>query len=192
MAFFILDNSLARNTVGPKRLLVEAEDAAAAKAIASSYINGDSGWAGASVTSVPAASTMDADAALTGWTFKIQIAGGAAQTIDPVEVSVTGDADDDLDDVAGKLVTALNALDDIGNAAYTAPDLTVAAIADGIGDATVYFAAYPPSGDTLNDHGALFIAASSPITHEGIAAATLEIEFLADTTAMPSVIAALD
>lgn len=192
MAFYILDNSLAKTTVGPKRLLVEAASEAAAKSIASAYANGDSGWAGATVTAVPAASTMDADAALTGWTFKIQISGGAAQTVDPVEVSVVGDADDDLDDVAGKLVTALNALDDVANAAYSAPDLTVAGADDGIGDATVHFWAFPPSGDTLGNLGALFIAASDPITHEGLAAAALAIEFLADTTAMPSVIAALD
>lgn len=189
MALFLLKNSNAKTVVNSRNLIVQAASEADAKTFASTYFAGDSGWAGADATEITA-TTLDSAAALTGWTLKLSISGGAAQTVDPIEVSVTGDADDDLDDVAGKLVTALNAADDIANAAYSAPNLTVAGVDDGIGDATVLFFAYPPSGETDEDLSALLTGAGG-ITHEGLAAAALTLALVADTEAAPKVIAAI-
>lgn len=188
MSLYLLQNDAAKTVRGTKSLVVAAESAADAKVFAASHFNGDSSWADATATALTE-ETLDADGALTGYTFKIQISGAAGLTSDPVEVSVTGDSDDDLDDVAGKLVTALNGLTDIGNAAYSAPNLTVAAgsAADDLGDGTVRFYVYPPSGDTLTDLSALFTGAGG-ITHEGVAADDLAIALVADTEAKPEVV----
>jgi len=187
MAFYLLTNPGAKNSKA-KALVVQAESAADAKTVASSYFDGDSGWSGATSVALTG-TTLDAASCLSGWTFKIIIRGGAAQSVDPIVISHTASGTDDLDAVAADLVTALNADADIANAAYSAPDLTISSIADGLGDAAVTFHAYPPASElaaTDVDLGALFVGAGG-ITDEGIAAAVLEIALVADTESKPKV-----
>lgn len=82
---------------------------------------------------------------LTGWVFRVQVT-----TMTPTDVSVTGDADDTLDDINAKLVTALNAAGTgITHSSYnsTTNVLTVAAGAtDALGDLDVTITITPPTG----------------------------------------------
>ena len=187
MAFFLLTNPEAKNSKA-SALVVQAEAAADAKALASAYFDGDSGWSGATSVALTA-ETLDASASMLGWTFKVSITGGAAQTADPIEISHVGTGTDDLDACMADLVIALNAHAEIANAAYVAPDLTVAAIADGMGDATVRFFVYPPSSEcaAVDTNLASLFTGAGGITHEGIAAAALAIELVADTESKPKV-----
>jgi hypothetical protein len=187
MALYFLQNLGAKTVKGTNQVIVAAESADDARVIAAASFNSDSSWAAATVTALVDTVTWDAAASAKDWTFKINVQGGAAQTVDPIEAVVVGDADDDLDDVLGKLATALNAATDIANAAYAAPNLTVAAIADGIGDAKVRLSVYGP-GDTSVDVSALLLAAGG-ITDEGIAGADLVIAFVADTEIKPAIVA---
>lgn len=186
MGLFLVKNSEATNVHKTKQLIVAAEAAADAKVVAASHFSGDASWASATTTAI-AEETLDAASSMVGYVFTLTIFDGGAQTPadDPLTVTYTGLGTDDLDDVAAALVILLNATTDIANAAYSAPDLTLASIADGIGDATVHFVVTPPSGDTSYDISSLLYAT---ITHEGIAAAVLEIALVADTEAHPEVI----
>lgn len=189
MALYLLKNSGAKTVKGSNALIVAAESSALAKVFASSYFNGDSGWGAADVTTL-AGGTLDDNASMLGYTFHISIRGAAAQTTpnELLETSVTGSGTDDLDALAAKLVTALNALPIIANAAYAAQNLTVSSIADGIGDGTVIVKVSGPSGDTSVDLSSLLVTS---ITHEGIAAAALVIALKADTVTTPAVLAAM-
>lgn len=187
MAIYLLQNLAAKTVKSTRQLIVAAESAADAKVFAASHFNGDGSWADATATAL-AASTLDADASMLGYTFKLTVQGGAAQTVDPLTVSTVGAGTDDLDAIAADLVTALNATADIANAAYAAPNLTLSSIADDIGDATVTFEVYPPSGNTLTNLSALFTGAGG-ITHEGIAGAALVLALVADTETLPEVLA---
>lgn len=187
MGIFLLQNSAARSVKTTRNLIVQAETAADAKVMAASHFNGDGSWADATSTELTA-TTLDANASMLGWTFKLIVTGGAAQTVDPLVVSTVGAGTDDLDAIAADLVIALNATADIAAAAYAAPNLTVAAIGDGIGDATVIMEVYPPSGNTTANLAALFTGAGG-ITDGGIAGAALVVALVADTEATPSVLA---
>ena len=186
MAIYLLKNN-AKSVKTTKRLIVAAETAADAKVFAATHFNGDGSWADADATALAAGTLADANS-LAGFTFKVTVYGGAAQTPadDPVSVSHVGTATDALDDVAAALVILLNATTDIAAAAYAAPNLTVAAIGDGIGDATVNLEVFAPSGNTLQDIAPLYYAS---ITDGGIAAAALVIALVADTEALPQVLA---
>lgn len=185
MALYLLKN-VSPSARTSKQLVVQAATAADAKVMAASHFNGDDGsWADATAT-VLTATTHDTAASWLGWTFNIQISGGAAQTVDPITATTVGAGSDDLDAIAADLVTALNAATDIANAAYSAPNLTLSSIADGIGDATVTLQVFPPSGDTSMNLGTLMYTA---ITDGGIAGAALVIALVADTEAMPLVLA---
>ena len=184
MAIYLLENLTAKTVKTTNRLIVGANNAADAKTFAVSHFNGDSSWADATATAI-ATSTLDASASMLGWVWKISIAGGAAQTVDPIDVTYTGAGTDDLDDVAAELVTLLNATE-IDNAAYAAPNLTLSSIADDIGDAEVVVKVTPPSGNTKTDLNALFVAS---ITDGGIAGAALVVALVADTEILPAVLA---
>lgn len=188
MGLFLVVNSPSTAVKATKQLVVVAEAAADARVFAASHFNGDSSWADATVTALTE-ETLDAASSMVGWSFNLVITGGAAQTPadDPVSVTHVGAGTDDLDDVAAALVILLNATTDIANASYSAPDLTCASIADGIGDATLIMTVTPPSGDTKYDLSALLTGAGG-ITHEGIAAAVVEIALVADTEAKPEVV----
>lgn len=186
MAIYLLENLASPNVHQTRRLVVQAESAADAKVMAASYFDGDGSWADATATALTA-TTLDTAGSMTGWVWTIKITGAAGQSVDPIEVSVTGDSDDDLDDIAGKLVTALNATE-IDNAAYAAPNLTVASGSGGddLGDAQVEVVVNPPSGNTIADLSSLLVAS---ITDEGLASAALTVALVADTEAAPKVLA---
>lgn len=171
MAQFLLEN-------GGVSLVVAAETAADAKAFAAASLD-DTTWADAVATTLTAG-TLDDSAAMLGWEFNISITGAAGQSADPITVSVTGSGTDDLDAVAAKLVTALNATE-INGAAYAAPNLTLATGSGGddLGDATVTFTVYDPSGSEV-DLSAQFLAAGG-ITDGGSATDALAIALVADT-----------
>jgi hypothetical protein len=181
MAIILLQNNTAKNWKA-KNLVVSANNAADARTFAASHFNGDSSWADATATTL-AGGTLDDPTAMTGYVWSITIEGGAAQTVDPVTVSVIGVTD--LDATAALLVTALNATADIANASYAAPNLTLSSIADGIGDATFLVTVTPPSGNTKTDLSALFTGAH---TEGGIAGAALVLALVADTEVTPEVL----
>ncbi len=186
MALYLLKNLTAKTVKSANALIVSAESAALAKTFATAYFNGDSSWAGSTSVALTEG-TLDDSASMLGYKWTISIRGAAAQSANPLlEAVVTGSGTDDLDALAAKLVTALNALPLIANAAYAAPNLTLSSIADGLGDATVTVKVTSPSGDTSVDLSSLFTGA---ITHEGIAAAALVVALKADTVAVPVVLA---
>lgn len=184
MGIFLVKQPSAAGRHTADSLVVAAEDAAKAKTFAASHFSGDASWASAVATEMTEA-TMDASASQLGYTWRITITGGAAQTIDPIVVSSTGTGTDDLDAVAALLVIALNAEDDIANAAYSAPNLTCSSIADDIGDATVVVQVFRPTGDTNANLESIFV---DSITHEGIAGAALVVAMVADTEIQPEVL----
>lgn len=183
MALILLQNNGAKSVRATKNLIVAAETAADARVFAATHFNGDSSWADAAATTLTE-ETLDANASMLGYVWTITITGGT-QTEDPITVSTTGTGTDDLDAIAADLVTALNAHAEIANAAYAAPNLTLASIADGMGDATVIVTVNPPSGNTNADVSFLY----GTITHEGIAAAALVVALVADTEIKPEVLA---
>jgi hypothetical protein len=150
--------------------VVQANNSTEAKALAKGAVNGDSDavWDAATVTDLSTAGPV----ALTGWVFAIGI-----NTASPIAVSVTGDSDDTLDDVGAKLVTALNATV-INAAAYNTGTnvLTVAAVADGIGDKTVTITVTPPEG-VYATGGFVQGNLVASKTDGGIAAADLRVTF---------------
>lgn len=184
MGIFLVDNSEAKTISRTKKLVVVAEAAADARVFAASHFNNDSTWATATTTALTE-DTLDADASLLGYTWRVTITGPTI-TGGKQGVSVTGTGTDDLDAVAALLVTALNGLADIANAAYAAPNLTVSSIADGLGDHLVTVSVFPPSGNTNANLQSMFVVS---ITDGGIAAAALVVELVADTEARPVVLA---
>lgn len=161
---------------GVKSMIVEADSAGEARELASAQDSADTPWADATATTIAAGVASDYE----GFTYRVRIEGGAAQTV-LVDVSEIGAASDAVDDIGDALVIALNATADIAAAAYATPTLTCAAISDDIGDATLVIDVTPPG-------------ASSPIAQmvgvivdQGIAAAVLTV-VLEDPTAIPAVL----
>ena len=186
MALYLLQNRAAKTVKTTRQLIVQAVSAAHAKIFAAAYFDGDGSWADATATTLTAGTLTDAST-MTGYVWKITIRGAAAQTSpnETLTATVTGAALADLAAMAAQIVTALNALPLIANAAYAAPNLTISSIADGLGDATVTVEVYKDSVSTANI-AALYTGA---ITHEGIAAAALVLALVADTVATPAVLA---
>jgi hypothetical protein len=186
MAIYLLKNRAAKTAKNTRQLVVAAASLAHARVFAGAYFSGDGSWAEAEGTAL-ASGTLDDASTMTGFIWKLTITGAAAQTGDNATLTaqVTGAASADLDAVAAQLVTALNALPLIANAAYSAPNLTLSSIADGLGDATVNVEVYKDSVSKTN-LAALYTGA---ITHEGIAAAALVLALVADTVVTPAVLA---
>lgn len=189
MAIFLVNNAAGKTAYKTKNLIVAAETAADAKAFAKSHFNGDAAWDDATTTAI-AAGTLDDSAAMLGWRFVINVSGAAGLSAE-AEVEVTGAGTDDLDAVAAKLVTALNATADIANAAYSAPNLTVATGSGGddLGDGTVIVKVFPPSGDTGVDLSGILVAS---ITDEGVSTDALTVALVADTETLPKVLAEVE
>jgi len=188
MALYLLVNNAAKTVKSTKKLIVQADTAANAKIFAAAYFDGDGSWADATATTITAG-TLDDAGTMTGYVWKVTVRGAAAQT-SPNQVltaTVTGAASADMDAVAAQLVTALNALNLIANAAYNTSTglLTVASIADGLGDGTVTVEVYKDSVSKYN-LAALYTGA---IVHQGVAAAVLTIQLTLDTVATPAVLA---
>jgi hypothetical protein len=184
MALYLLQNQgQAKTAKDARNLVVSAETLADARVFAASHFDNDSSWSDAVATTL-AGETLDAASSMVGYVWKVVITGGT-QTEDPIVITTTGSGVEDLDGLAAAIVVNCNAHAEIANAAYVAPDLTLAGIADGMGDASVYITVTPPSGNTTANLPFLFGA----ITHEGIAAAVLEVALVADTEAKPEVLA---
>ena len=186
MGIFLVTNDEAKTVSGKRGLVVVAEAAADAQVFAASHFNSDSTWA-TSTTTALTEDTLDASAAMLGYTWRITITGPTI-TDGKQGVSATGTGTDDLDAVAALLVTALNGLADIAGAAYAAPNITVASGAGGddLGDHKVTVSVFPPSGNTNADLQSLFVAS---ITDEGASNAALTVALVADTEARPVVLA---
>ena len=162
---------------GANTQVVYAATATQAKELAAARFGGDaSSWSGATVTAIAAASDWS------GWTFGITLQSGLGTGKDkPGRVSATGDATNNtVDKIAALLVTELVAAG-IANAAYNASTntLTVAAIADGIGDKTFTCDITPPSG--YNSVPSLV----GTLTCGGVSAAALTVVLPADAAEVP-------
>lgn len=177
-------------------IVVAAPSVASAREIARAKFGGDTdAWSdtSATVTQLIEPTNLSANALL-GWRFTIRISGVASLATGPV--IVTGDATNDtLDEVGTALAVALNALPEIAGAVYTAATqtLTVAAIADNLGDRTVVMGIFPPielgGGQQLNADVHQAAGYVSSITHQGIVAAALTVVFVGDTSTVPTVFA---
>lgn len=168
---------------GGNTMVVSAADATDALAIVQARFSGDSSWADATITAFADVTQATANG-LVGWVFTVNVG-----TTVPISVSVTGDATTDtIDEIGAALVVLLNATT-IDAASYAANVLTVAAIADGIGDKTLTVTATPP---VATYPGAVPVPGMiGTIVDEGIAGAALTVAFQADTYVVPRVIAVL-
>ena len=151
---------------GVDTVVVWAENAADARAIAKASSGGDaSDAAWALATPVLAATAAD----LEGWRLRIKVG-------DIVDCTVTGAAAATVDTIGDLMVIALNATTPIANAAYATPALEIASIADGIGDeqVTAYF--LPPLADTdFGDPRVSIPTFLGAIVDGGVAAAALTL-----------------
>jgi hypothetical protein len=169
---------------GHNAIIVEAEDAADAKAAAATHaalsgvMNADSLttlWASATTTEIAAS---DAD----GHVLTCSFTGAVAQTETNIILPYTGIAADVMDDMGDGLVVVANLHAEIGSSAYDSMTqiLIVAAIGDGMGDATLTC--------TYTVNGVEIPSAIGAIVHEGIAAAVLSVVLAADAVVIPGVL----
>lgn len=170
---------------GADAQIVFAADATAAKEICSARYDGDGlAWANDSTVTAIVAGTN-----WVGWSFNVRISGGfGVGGADPAEVTVVGDVTNDtIDEIGAALVVALNALPVIANAAYnsTSQVLTVAGIADNIGDKKLFVSITPPNGK-----GAIPSLVGT-IVDGGIAGAVLSVVLPADAAVIPISLAAV-
>lgn len=180
-----LDRTKSGHTIvqGADAMVIFAASATAAKQAAAAKFEGDGlAWLNDSTATEIVAGTD-----WQGWTFRVAILGGFGTGGDePRTVAVVGDATDNtVDEIAAALVTALNALDGIANAAYNATTntLTVAAAADAMGDQKLEVSIIPPGGS------ASIASLVGAITDGGVAAADLTVVLPADNAVVPNVLA---
>lgn len=164
-------------------IVFAATTTAAKERVAAQYPHDGAIWATATVTEVIA------DADFNGWTFRVNVHGGTGAGGDEAAtVEFTGDATDNtVDEIAAQLVTLLNALTGIANAAYDAGTniLTVAGLADNIGDEKVTMEIVPPGGQ----EGVPSLVGT--ITDEGVEAAALTVQLPADAAVIPQLLASV-
>lgn len=164
-------------------VLLWAEDAADAKALAKAQYAGaasDAAWDASTATLAAAGADLE------GWRLRIKIYGG---TVDET-FTVAGAAAATVDDIGDLMVIALNANANIANAAYATPDLTIASIADGIGDHAVNAYWLPPVGGDWEDESVSIPGFLGAIVDEGIAGAALTLA-LVPANAIPALIGRL-
>lgn len=135
----------------------------------------DALWEGATVTAVAAAADM------VGWTLRVVVQTPDNDNLYDVEVIGAG-ADDTIDEIAALMVTALEAA---GGAdltpSYASNVLTIAAIADDIGDHHITVEWYAPNSRVAIPG---FVLST---VDEGIAGAVLTATFAADAYTVPAV-----
>ncbi|RPJ39852.1 MAG: hypothetical protein EHM35_01205 [Planctomycetaceae bacterium] len=150
-------------------LVVWAEDATDAKALAKAYRSGDSeaAWAAATVTQIAAG------ASFAGWRLRVVIVTPTTLAV-VGDVTVTGAAAATVDDIGTLMAAALVAAD-IGcdNAAYATPTLTISSIADAWGDKAVTVEFLPPV--TWAGYDVPIPSLVGAIVDEGVAAAALTV-----------------
>ena len=173
-----------KTVYGANVLIVQAADEAGALLVCADKYPGDAAWSDCTCTALVDTS-LDVAGACYGYTMRAIIRGAAAQVEDPIVIdAVSIVATDDLDALAALMVIAANAHAEIDAAAYVAPDLTIAGIADDLGDGTLEIEVYDGDGQGV-DLGSEFYTA---ITDGGIAGAVLEVALCADTVVLPKVI----
>ena len=151
---------------GADAFVVHAADVADAKRVAQSMFAGDANdqiFDSAVVTEIEAGTDLEG--------FKLQVVIYDSTPV--INVEYTAQAAETLDDMADAIVPLLNAESIIAGAAYTTPNLTIAAIGDGLGDRTVGVFVTPPA--TLFDDPQPIAAYVGTITDEGIVAAALAV-----------------
>jgi len=154
-----------------KSMIIEADDSAKAISMANIQDSGDSPWTDATSTTIAAGVASD----FLGFVYRVRVEGTAG-----LDVSYTGIASDDVDDVGAALVLLLNATT-INGSSYSSNTLDVSSIADGLGDKTLQVTATPPSSvDSLSD-------LVGTVVDGGIAAAALTVD-LVIPTAIPAVL----
>ena len=180
-----MDRTKSGHTIvqGADAMVIFAASATAAKQAAAAKFEGDGlAWLNDSTATEIVAGTD-----WQGWTFRVAILGGFGTGGDePRTVAVVGDATDNtVDEIAAALVTALNGLDGIANAAYNATSntLTVAAAADALGNQKLEVSIIPPGGS------ASIASLVGAITDGGVAAADLTVVLPADNAVIPNVLA---
>lgn len=201
MAFFLVE--LPANQGGPtfngvNACVVSAASAADARAACKALRGGDQAAAwDAAITTQLADVAANAANALVGWRFRVQLLD-----LNPIavvaDVTVTGDATTDtLDEVGTALAAALNALPSIAAAGYDTVTqiLTIAGIADNLGDHRAIVEVYPPAvldanGREISEQVAIpgFVTA---IVDEGAVGAAVTATFAADTFVLARVLASL-
>lgn len=175
---------------GADAMVLFAADGTAAKQMAAAQYPGD----GAAWINDSTATEVVAGSNWIGWTFKVRIlsglAAGAGVNADgsaEISLTATGAAQDTMDEIAAVLVTRLNALPTIANAAYnsTTNTLTVAGTADNLGDKQIEVEIIPPSGESP------VAALVGTVTDGGSAGAALTVVLPADAAVIPAVLAAV-
>ena len=184
MALFVVQNNHSGLTLknGRDLMVVEADDAANAAAMASAYHDGDASWANATVTAFTSATDLspitDGDGNTAAFSLFVSVKGATVNN----SFEVAAAASDDLDALGTAIVSLINADDNIANASYSTPTLTVAT---GSG------------GDDLGDHsvvcelrlnGVALPGFVGSITHEGVSTAALTVA-LVPGEGVPSVLA---
>lgn len=168
---------------GVNGMVIVAETAADAKAIAQSKFGNDSNFLWANATATAAAATAD----MAGYTLNIKIISPAGATV--VNVTVTGAASATLDSIGALAVTALNATAPIAGAAYASNSLKVAETTDNLGDHRLVVTFAPPVATyEVPKHIPGLIGS---LTHQGIVAAVLTVPFAADGYTVPNIVGLL-
>lgn len=182
-----LDRSVGGRTLrnDTDAMVVFADSAAQAKEVAHAAVPGDgNAW----LSSTTTVTEIKASTNWAGWKFEVAIQSGlGAEGDQSGRVAVTGNGTtlDTMDKIGTALASALNDLDGIAGAAYTAADntLTIADATDALGDQTVQVLISPPGSDTSVS------SLVGTITHEGAAADALSVVLPADNAVVPAVAA---
>lgn len=180
MGLFLLELPAASGLTkkdGVDAMVVEADDATAAKELASTRFGGDSPWSQATATTIAAGVAAD----YSGWTYRIQLRGGAMVT--PLDLTRVAGAET-VDQIGTALATAINAASsEIAGAAYDTGTnvLTVAETTDARGNATLQVDITPPG------HSEPMASMRSTIVHQGAAGAAVSCVLVAPT-AIPAVL----
>ena len=160
---------------GVDTIAVVAGSEADAKAMAEAQFTGDSNAAWSAITPVKASAIT----VMPDWTLRVVITDPATMIV-AHDVSVVGTGANVMNDLGDKMAAAL-VVDGL-TAAYATPTLTVAAIADGIGDNRLEVFAYPPASTTVP-----VTSRVGAITDEGIAGAVLTVALVVTAT-VPAVL----
>lgn len=190
MALYLVNRAAGGGVRKADQMVVSAADLDDAKAFCNSQFGSESAdWASATF-SVLADVAGNADDALIGWRFRVQVISPAGAVVANV-AHVGTDADDDMDAIAAALVILLNATA-IDNASFSTPTLTVATGSGGddLGDHTVLATVLPP---IVNDAGGVRENEDVPIpgyvatvTDEGATTAALTVVYSANTYVRPT------
>lgn len=173
---------------GANRFVVEAASTAIAKEMVKVYFdNAIDALIDSSDTTVTAiaAATDWADPYI--WNFRVAVTSPDGAVVADVTVQ-SSSTNDTVDEIAALLVTALNATEDIANAAYNGSTnvLSVAGTDDALGDHKVSTAAWPEGAAVhpFGIDGGFF----GSITDGGMAAAALTVALAADAATVPSAV----